>query len=150
MLPRPRVWRGAALQYCSSVGWQQAAPANVCRCYQGPVSGGEPLCNAAALQVGSKRLPRTSADVTKAQCLEGSRFAILQLCRLAASGSRERLEMLPRPSVWRGAALQCCSSVGWQQAAPANVCRCYQGPVSTAFGDGTSAVVSGSRLLSHF
>ena len=35
-----------------------------------------------------------------------------------------RSVVLKPPSAWRGAALARCSSVGWQQAAPANVCRC--------------------------
>jgi hypothetical protein len=64
----------------------------------------------------------------EAQRLEGSRFVTWQLCRAAASGSRERLLVSPCPSAWRGAALQRGSSVGRQQAAAGNGCWCYYVP----------------------
>ena len=41
----------------------------------------------------------------EAQRLEGSRFATWQLYRSAASGSRERLQMLPWPSAYLGTSL---------------------------------------------
>jgi hypothetical protein len=54
---------------------------------------------AAPKNFGAAFFLQEHAAWTAAQRLEGSRFVMLQLYRLAAGGSRERLQMLSPPSV---------------------------------------------------